>query len=92
MDKRLECVVKGRVQMVMFRDFASRTAKNLGILGYVKNMTDGSVYVVAEGEEEQLIKFLAALKKGSFFSKVTGVDEKRMEARGEFKDFKINYD
>ena len=92
MNKRLECVVKGRVQMVLFRDFARRTANKLGVVGFVKNLDDGSVYAVAEGEENSLNQFLNAMKKGSIFSKVTGVDERWSEARGEFKDFKIKYE
>lgn len=92
MNKRLECVVKGRVQMVLFRDFAQRTARKLGLSGFVKNMDDGSVYAVAEGDEKLLNQFLSAMKKGTIFSKVTEVSEKWDEANGEFKDFKIKYD
>lgn len=92
MNKRLECVVKGRVQMVLFRDFARRTATKLGVVGFVKNLDDGSVYAVAEGVENSLNQFLNAMKKGSIFSKVSEVNEKWSEARGEFNDFKIRYE
>ena len=92
MNKRLEGVVKGRVQMVLFRDFARRTANKLGVVGFVKNLDDGSVYAVAEGEENSLNQFLNAMKKGSIFSKVTGVDERWGESLGEFNDFKIKYE
>ncbi len=92
MNKRLECVVKGRVQMVMFRDFAQRTAKKLGLVGFVKNLDDGAVYAVAEGEEKLLARFLADLKEGPIFSKVKEITEKWSEPRGEFENFKIRYD
>lgn len=92
MNKRLECVVKGRVQMVLFRDFAQRTAKKLGLFGFVKNMDDGSVCTVVEGDEKLLNQFLSAMKRGSIFSKVTEVNEKWGEAKGEFEGFKIKYD
>lgn len=92
MNKRLECVVKGRVQMVLFRDFAQRTAKKLGLSGFVKNLDNGSVYAVAEGDEKSLKSFLNAMKRGSVFSKVTEVNEKWGEANGGFKDFNIRYD
>lgn len=92
MNKRLECVVKGRVQMVLFRDFARRTATKLGIVGFVKNLDDGSVYAVAEGGENSLNQFLNVMKKGSIFSKVSEVNEKWSEARGKFNDFKIRYE
>lgn len=75
--------------MVMYRDFAQRKARRLGIVGTVQNMKDGSVAVVAEGEEEILKKFIALLRKGSVFAKVERVEIKWMEAMGEFHDFRI---
>ena len=51
MEKRLECQVFGRVQLVMFRDFVTRKARARGIVGTVKNNPDGSVSVVAQGDE-----------------------------------------
>ena len=70
MIKRLECYVFGRVQMVMFRDFACRKAKGLKLTGAVKNLKGGEVYVIAEGEEEKLRLFLAKLEKGPIFARV----------------------
>lgn len=78
--------------MVMFRDFAQRSARRLGVFGFVKNLDDGSVLVVAEGEEWHLREFLQILKKGSVFSKVSEVREKWEDNREEFKDFTIKYD
>lgn len=76
----------------MFRDFAQRSARRLGVFGFVKNLDDGSVLVVAEGEEWHLREFLQILKKGSVFSKVSEVREKWEDNREEFKDFTIKYD
>ena len=90
-NKRLECNITGRVQMVMFRDFTRRNAKRLGIFGTVQNKTDGSVSVVAEGEKEKLQKLLSLLHKGSFLSRVDNISERWREYRGEFSDFKIIY-
>lgn len=75
--------------MVMYRDFAQRKARGLGIVGTVQNMIDGSVAVVAEGEEEILKKYITLLYKGSIFAKVEDVEIKWMEATGEFHDFHI---
>ena len=63
MQKRLLCEVSGRVQLVMYRDFTGRKAKQLGIVGTVENLNNGNVYVIAEGEEEALGAFLENLKK-----------------------------
>ena len=58
MVKRLECNITGRVQMVMFRDFAMRKSRCLGLVGTVRNIKDGSVEVIVEGEEEKLKQLL----------------------------------
>ena len=89
MRKRLEAQITGRVQMVMFRDFAQRKARSLNLFGSVQNMPDKSVYVVAEGEEENLEKFLALLHKGPMFAKVENVEANYGPAKGEFQDFTI---
>ena len=89
--RRLECSVRGRVQLVMYRDFTRRNARRLGLTGTVQNMSDGSVRVVAEGEEDALRKFLARLHKGPIFARVENVEESWNEATEEFKTFEIVY-
>src|ERR1051325_6018519 len=91
MNKRIECSITGRVQMVMYRDFTTRSARPLGITGKVRNMDDGSVLVVAEGEEEKLNILIAKLKEGSLFSRVLHVEVKWKNATGEFASFDIEY-
>ncbi|MDO8520534.1 MAG: acylphosphatase [bacterium] len=92
MKKRIECKVFGRVQMVMYRDFAARKARALGVVGEVKNEDDSTVSLVGEGEEEKLLAFVDELKKGSFLSHVERVDVGWKESMGEFKDFHIKYE
>lgn len=75
--------------MVMYRDFAQRKARRLGLVGTVQNMKDSSVALVAEGEEEALKKYIELLHKGSVFSKVEGVETRWAEATGDFRDFRI---
>ena len=77
--------------MVMFRDFAQRHGKSLGLVGEVKNTENGTVIVVAEGEEESLKKYLEELKKGPPFAKVLRIGEKWTEPTGEYIKFKITY-
>jgi acylphosphatase len=71
--KELHAIVHGRVQMVMYRDFCCRKARKLGLVGYVKNLPDGTVEVVAQGTQEKLEKFLEYLRKGSLLSHVEEV-------------------
>lgn len=89
MPKRLECLIFGRVQLVMFRDFAQRKARSLKLAGTVKNLADGSVFAVAEGEEDELNQWLEHLEKGPLAAEVERVETEWLEATGEFKDFKI---
>lgn len=91
MQKRLECQINGRVQMVMFRDFVTRNARSRGVVGSVKNNVDGSVFVVAEGEESKLRELLELIHEGSFLSRVDTVSEKWSEDLGGYKNFDILY-
>jgi acylphosphatase len=62
--KRLEAKIYGRVQGVGFRYFTEVKAETLGITGWVANLWDGTVKVVAEGPEDKINEFLSALWKG----------------------------
>ena len=78
--------------MVMFRDFAMRKSRCLGLVGTVQNIKDGSVEVIAEGEEEKLKQLLIFLNKGPLLSKVDTVENAWGETTGEFSKFDIIYD
>ncbi|MDO8604163.1 MAG: acylphosphatase [bacterium] len=92
MQKRLECQVSGRVQLVMFRDFTKREARSLGIKGTVKNNPDGTVSVIAEGDEVVLHAFLKLIGKGPILARVDGVKGDWKEPLGEYKNFDILYE
>ncbi|HVM73330.1 MAG TPA: acylphosphatase [Candidatus Paceibacterota bacterium] len=70
----LYCRIYGRVQLVMFRDFATRKAHQFGIVGYVRNMPDGSVEAYGEGKRKALEQWLINLKHGPLLSHVKRVD------------------
>ena len=82
--------VEGIVQGVGFRYYTYRVAKRLGIKGYVRNMPDGSVEVVAEGEEDTMEKFLQEVARGPSSAVVTNVIVEDVQPRG-FKSFEIRY-
>ena len=92
MNERLEANVRGRVQMVMYRDFASRKARGLGLVGEVKNLPDGSVRVVAEGSRAALDRFMKKLEKGSVLARVDAVEARRSAPQGAYTSFDIAYD
>jgi len=81
--RRLNIRVFGRVQGVFFRTSAKERADAFGIKGFVRNDPDDTVYIEAEGEEENLQKFLAWCKKGP----EGAVVEKTETAEGELKKF-----
>jgi len=66
--------IYGRVQGVGYRYFAEKNAQKLNILGYAKNLKDGTVEIVAQGGEESLQKFIEQLKIGPFLAKVAKID------------------
>lgn len=91
MPERLEAIVSGRVQLVMYRDFAQRKARGLKLTGTVQNLADGTVRVIAEGPRESLDRYLAKLHGGPLLAKVDGVDATWLPATGEFEGFEIIY-
>ncbi len=74
MKRRLVALVSGRVQGVGYRAFAQRKARELGLTGYAENLPDGRVEVVAEGEEDDLKRFLEFLKQGPRLAEVASID------------------
>jgi len=89
--KRIEVYVSGVVQGVGFRYFTRKVAKELGIKGYVMNLPDGRVYIVAEGKDDQLDKFLSAVRQGPTHAVVKNVEVTETQTTGEFSDFSIRF-
>jgi acylphosphatase len=66
-------VVKGRVQGVGFRWYAERAARELGVRGWVRNLPDGTVETIAEGDDSAVAAYLARLELGPRGSRVDAV-------------------
>jgi acylphosphatase len=69
-----EAVVRGHVQGVHYRYHTRQHAQQLGLRGYVENMPDGTVYVLAQGERDALLALLAWLRTGPRAAEVSDVD------------------
>ena len=82
-DARLEAFVSGEVQMVGFRMFVQRHARQLGLRGFVRNLPDGRVEVGAEGERANLERLLSLLRQGPPAAVVQRVECQWTEPRGE---------
>lgn len=88
---RLHAIVSGRVQGVNFRYYTTHEAQRLKLTGWVRNNSDGTVEVMAEGASDQLKEMLAFLRIGSPAAEVKDVTEEWQDATGEFKDFRTRY-
>ncbi|MBR9704393.1 acylphosphatase [Candidatus Pacearchaeota archaeon] len=65
--------LKGRVQGVSFRSFTNINAIRLGLKGYVKNLSDGSVEIVVSGKKEKIDMLLGILRKGNGYCEVDDI-------------------
>lgn len=83
----IHATVEGYVHGVGFRYFVQETATGLGLTGWVRNRTDGTVEVLAEGERIHLEKLLAALRRGPRAAFVSGVDFEWLPATGAYTQF-----
>ena len=82
-------MIRGRVQGVFFRRSARAKARELGLLGWVRNAEDGNVEILAEGEPEKIDEFLKWCREGPPFAKVDSVTVEEQESKKEFTDFEV---
>ncbi len=80
---RAHAVLRGRVQGVGFRFFAADWAHQLGICGYARNLPDGGLEIVAEGDPEAVHRFLEAMRRGPRAARVEAFEVRWEHPRGE---------
>ena len=90
--ERSVILVSGRVQKVGYRSKVIALAQEMGITGWVGNLPDGRVKVVAEGDAAALGRFASALKVKNALIDVADVEVERHDATGEFDDFSKRVD
>lgn len=88
---RTHLFISGTVQGVFFRAHTRNVAQASGLTGWVRNLTDGRVEVIAEGGRDWVMKFIRWCHKGPAMASVDSVDVYWEEATGEFEDFRILY-
>ncbi len=91
MKKRLHASFRGRVQGVGFRFTTERIARHFKVTGCVRNLPNGKVELVAEGEEQALVDFLKALREGPMSHYIEDIEIEWSEALGNFTEFGIGY-
>lgn len=87
--KQLHLLVRGRVQGVYFRASTQREARRLGITGWVRNRPDGTVEMLAEGEEQAIRELHGWAERGPTAARVERVETRWRSYLGEFPDFRI---
>ena len=88
---QLFVLISGKVQGVGFRNFTQMNAKQLGINGYAKNLANGKVEVIAEGDKSQLDALIVLLNEGPRFARVDSLEVDERSFTGEYKAFDIRY-
>ncbi len=87
----VQAIVHGYVQGVFFRAFVARRANELGLTGYVRNLPQGTVEVLAEGERKQLEGLIGYLRVGPPGARVEKVITSWSEYTGNCSRFNIRY-
>lgn len=83
------CVASGKVQNVAYRDYVQTSAGELGLLGWTRNLSDGTVEVCVQGLPDDLKDFVEYLWEGSLSAKVDSVSIDWRTAKEVFEDFSI---
>ncbi len=91
MKVRAHIFVTGRVQGVFFRSETKHEANKRGVKGWVRNLRDGRVEAVFEGEEDAVKRLVEFCKRGPRGARVTHVDVIMKKYTGEFKGFQTRY-
>lgn len=82
-------LVSGKVQGVFYRKSAADKALSLNLHGYAKNLTTGQVELMAQGNEQQILKFIEWCKQGPDIAQVTNIQTEKIESEHDFQNFAI---
>ena len=89
MDKHAEIIVYGRVQKAGFRDFIDEIAFHFNLNGYVKNLNDGTVQIICEGEENSIKELLEKVNISQYPIRVENIDVVYKKPTGEYRTFEV---
>lgn len=89
MKKAAQIIVQGTVQGIFFRQFIKEHADNLNVTGFVRNLENGDVEIIAEGEPEKIERLAKFAKKGPQHAQIRNAQFNERKWSGDFKDFKV---
>ena len=84
-------IISGRVQGVFYRASAKEKAEELGLTGWVRNKSDGTVEACFEGEENKVKDMIKWCHQGPRFSKVKNVEVVFKDDLNHYKNFNVRY-
>lgn len=87
--KRARIFVSGLVQGVSYRSYTYKYAKELGLKGFVRNLPDGRVEVVAEGEEKNIQALIKTLNRGPSAARIGNLEINWEDYEGVYDSFEI---
>lgn len=91
MFEEIEAIIGGKVQAVMYRDFVQSAAVRLGAVGFVENVANGTVRVVAQGTPDMLKALIDKLHEGSVLARVESVAVTWRTPERQYDDFSVRY-
>ncbi len=89
MKRAVRVIISGTVQGVFFRNFCKENADNLDLRGFVRNLTNGDIEMVLEGEEKAIKEMVELLRVGPKHSIIRDVQVEERKFSDDFKDFKV---
>jgi len=89
MKRAAKIIIQGTVQGVFFRQFCKENAEKLNIKGFVRNLENSNVEIIAEGDSENMLKFIEILRKGPAYAQIRNVNVEEKKYSGDLKDFKV---
>lgn len=89
--QELHAILRGKVQGVWFRAWTKDIASSIGVKGWVRNSADGSVEVIAQGDDAQVTRFREMLEQGPPLSRVTEFDTNLRPAEEIYTNFSVKY-
>ena len=89
--KRIHLIVHGDVQGVFYRGNTRKKGVELGLKGFVRNLPDGTVEVVAEGSEDTINELIEFCRNNPGYSNVSNVEIKEEKVTDEFRDFGVRF-
>jgi len=89
--KELHVTITGKVQGVWFRSWTRDIARELGLVGWVRNKADGNVEALGQGSEDLLMNFIEQLQEGPPLARVMGIELDWRDAETKLSGFEVRF-